>query len=147
GKNVRCKKCQSTFIARAARTGIRTTKDAPPPLDEEEDEEDEAPAAPPKKKSSLGLVLGIVGGGCLVLFLLCGGGAFAVWYFVYSGVHAIKQGVENEIANNGGGDIVIPNGGGNPKAQGINNAADAAVALKSGDKSKQDAAVTWLNKN
>jgi len=31
-----------------------------------------------KKKSSLPLVLGIVGG---VLFLCCGGGGFAVWYF------------------------------------------------------------------
>jgi HEAT repeat protein len=149
GKTVRCKKCQSSFIVKAARTGVRTTKDAPPPLgdDEEEEEEDEAPPPPPKKKSSMGLVLGIIGGVLFLLFLLCGGTAFGIWYFVYSTTHAIKQGIE-DIANNppGPGEIPFP-GGNNPKAQGINTAADAAAALKSGDKSKQDAAVTWLNKN
>ncbi len=143
GKRVRCRQCGDGFTVGAAKEeGLRA---APPKLPRrdrpDEDDEDDRPkrkASLQKKAGSPWPMILIVGGGVLLLFLICGG---VLIYFVSSGLSS--TGGPGGIQANG-------NDANDPFAQAgfapPNDLAEALSWLKTGDTNKKNAAADWLGK-
>jgi predicted Zn finger-like uncharacterized protein len=121
GKRVRCSNCQKVFTVEAGdRQAIQQSQPTAARAYRDDDDRDDRAAATkgrpasqrnsvendyggdakpaPKSSNHTGVILAIVGGVLFVVMLVCGGGVFAVYYFVSTAATAVVQSVASTDA-------------------------------------------------